>query len=422
MRLIRDGIVDREGVRAWPAARLQHAPAQPSHHRRGRHRPARPGTGPAQPDGTHPARDDRAPHRPRRLRRRLRQRAPVQRDGAPNLRRHAERPPGPGARRRPRARRAAAERRREGHPAPPALPADHSARRRCSSSSALARCPGSSRSTAPTYRRSLRLPHGHGGRRARRQRRQRPTTAPPTWRATALSDLRDLTTAVSRCRQLLDLDADPVAICEALGETRPRPARRGAIPGRRVPGRGGRLRAGRARRHRPTGLGAGARTVAGRLVRRPATRCPAPDGGVTHLFPTPAALVSSPSADPAAFAMPAGRRRALVALAEAVGRGRRRDRPGCRPARAAPIAWWPCPASGRGRPSTSPCARCGTLTRSCRPTSVSVGRAAAIGLPDDPARLSRPTEGWRPWRSYAMAHLWSLARGASRHASTDPTT
>ena len=104
MRLIRDGIVDREGVEGLAAPpRLQHAPAEPPHHRRGGHRAARPGAGAAQPDGARPARDDRPPRRPRRLRRRLRQRAPVQRHGAPDLRRHAERAARPGARGRRRA-------------------------------------------------------------------------------------------------------------------------------------------------------------------------------------------------------------------------------------------------------------------------------------------------------------------------------
>jgi AraC family transcriptional regulator of adaptative response / DNA-3-methyladenine glycosylase II len=43
------------------------------------------------------------------------------------------------------------------------------------------------------------------------------------------------------------------------------------------------------------------------------------------------------------------------------------------------------------------------------PTDLGIRRAArAIGLPDDPAHLVTVTEGWRPWRSYAMAHLWSL--------------
>ena len=43
------------------------------------------------------------------------------------------------------------------------------------------------------------------------------------------------------------------------------------------------------------------------------------------------------------------------------------------------------------------------------PTDLGIRRAArAIGLPDDPAQLVAASESWRPWRSYAMAHLWAL--------------
>ena len=66
------------------------------------------------------------------------------------------------------------------------------------------------------YRRSLRLPHGHAV-----VSLSAPDTddeAGPAYveAELVLSDLRDLTTAVSRCRQLLDLDADPIAVLEAL--------------------------------------------------------------------------------------------------------------------------------------------------------------------------------------------------------------
>ena len=83
--------------------------------------------------------------------------------------------------------------------------------------------PGVEALDGASYTRSLRLPHGHG---------IVTLSAPETEAAPeaegadggpayvegelVLSDLRDLHTAVARCRQLLDLDADPVAIWEAL--------------------------------------------------------------------------------------------------------------------------------------------------------------------------------------------------------------
>src|SRR5918997_873614 len=71
--------------------------------------------------------------------------------------------------------------------------------------------PGIEEVEGGTYRRTLRLERGgavvaltpeRGGVRLRLR----------------LDDLRDLTAAVARCRRLLDLDADPVAVSSQLGE------------------------------------------------------------------------------------------------------------------------------------------------------------------------------------------------------------
>ncbi len=81
-----------------------------------------------------------------------------------------------------------------------------------------------------------------------------------------LADLRDLHTAVARCRQLLDLDADPVAIWEALRDDPLLGALVRRDPGRRVPGAAdGFELAVRAVIGQQVSV-PGARTVAGRLV------------------------------------------------------------------------------------------------------------------------------------------------------------
>ena len=74
-----------------------------------------------------------------------------------------------------------------------------------------------------------------------------------------------------------------------------------------------------------------------------------PEGGLTHLFPTPAAVAD---VDPASLRMPMGRKRLLTDLG--VRRG-----------------------------------------------------AAALGLPATPAALTTRSARWRPWRAYAVQHLWA---------------
>jgi len=283
--------------------------------------------------------------------------------------------------------------------------------------------PGVESLDGASYRRSLRLPHGHAV----------VTLAAPEGVGEehgtggggpsyvegelVLSDLRDLTTAVSRCRQLLDLDADPVAVWEALrGDAHLGPVVR-HDPGRRVPGAAdGFELAVRAVIGQQVSV-PGARTVAGRLVQAAGDPLPGPDGTITHLFPTPTALAELARRDPGAFPMPAGRRRALGALADAVQRGDVVIDPGTDPTELR--------RSLVGLPGIGPWTAEYVAMRALRdpdafmPTDLGVRRAArAIGLPEDPARLVAAGEGWRPWRSYAMAHLWALPAPATSIPTT----
>jgi AraC family transcriptional regulator of adaptative response / DNA-3-methyladenine glycosylase II len=256
------------------------------------------------------------------------------------------------------------------------------------------------------YTRGLRLPHGQGvvTLRASGIEGSGPCFVEGDLR---LSDLRDLTTAVSRCRQLLDLDADPVAVWEALRSDRMLRPVVDLDPGRRVPGAvDGFELAARAVIGQQVSV-SGARTVAGRLVRAAGEVLDDSADGVTHLFPTPTALAELGRRDPEAFAMPASRRRALVALAEAVGSGDVTIDAGSDPAelRRALVA---LPGVG---PWTAEYVAMRALRDpdSFMPTDLGIRRAAAaVGLPDDPGPLAVAAERWRPWRSYAMAHLWSL--------------
>src|SRR3954451_4552457 len=148
------------------------------------------------------------------------------------------------------------------------------------------------------YRRSLRLPHaagivelapatGHTGR--ANEVRVNGSTKSIRGRFW-LEDLRDLGPAVQRCRVLLDLDSDPQAVAEALdGDALLGPLVR-AAPGRRVPGHvDGHELAIRAVLGQQVSV-AGASTLAGRLVAELGEPLARPLGMVTHLFPSADAL------------------------------------------------------------------------------------------------------------------------------------
>jgi AraC family transcriptional regulator of adaptative response / DNA-3-methyladenine glycosylase II len=251
---------------------------------------------------------------------------------------------------------------------------------------------------AGTYRRVLRLPSGPG----------RVALSPGDGHVRAelaLDDLRDLGAAVTRCRRILDLDADPVAVDDALaGDPALAPLVR-RRPGLRIPGAAdGWEAAVRA----VVGQGvsvAAARAVLGRMAAALGEGTEADDqDGPVRGFPSPEALAEAPDR---ALPMPASRRAALRALASAVASGGLSLEPGDDPAtvREGLMA---LPGVG---PWTA-----GYVSLRMRgdpdaflPTDLAARRAAArLGLPDDPARLAARAERWRPWRGYALLHLWTF--------------
>lgn len=89
--------------------------------------------------------------------------------------------------------------------------------------------PGVEEVTSTSYARTLRLAHGTGI--------VRLTPEPDHVRCELLlSDLRDLGSAVSRVRRLLDLDADPAAVTRVLGADPALAPVVASVPGMRVPG------------------------------------------------------------------------------------------------------------------------------------------------------------------------------------------
>ncbi|MDQ0993905.1 AlkA N-terminal domain-containing protein [Streptomyces sp. V3I7] len=246
------------------------------------------------------------------------------------------------------------------------------------------------------YRRTLRLPYGHG---------IVALTPKPDHVACrlTLSNLRDLTVAISRCRRMLDLDADPVAVDD---ELRADPLLAPLIdkaPGRRVP-----RTVDEAEFAIRAVLGqqvstAAARTHAARLVTAYGTPVDDPEGGLTHLFPTPEALAAL---DPESLAMPRTRRATFTTLVRqladgtlhlgvesdwAEARARLLALPGFGPWTVDVIAM-----RALGDPDAF------------LPTDLGIRRAAQeLGLPSTPAALTARASAWRPWRAYAVQYLWA---------------
>ncbi|MFI6289855.1 AlkA N-terminal domain-containing protein [Streptomyces sp. NPDC051018] len=246
------------------------------------------------------------------------------------------------------------------------------------------------------YRRTLRLPYGHG---------IAALTPHPDHIGCRLSltDPRDLTIAISRCRRLLDLDADPVAVDERLGAD---PLLRPLVdkePGRRVPRTVDAAEfAVRAVLGQQVSTAA-ARTHAARLVTAHGERVEDPGGGLTHLFPSPAALAAL---DPGALALPRSRRTTLTTLVAALAGGTLRL--------GVDSDWDEARARLGALPGFGPWTVEVIAMRALGdpdaflPTDLGMRRAAAdAGLPATPAALTAHAAAWRPWRAYAVQYLWA---------------
>ena len=116
------------------------------------------------------------------------------------------------------------------------------------------------------------------------------TTSRP---AVTLADLRDLGTAITRCRRLLDLDADPQAVGEVLSAEPALAHLLEAAPGRRVPRSVDEVEmAVRAVLGQQVSTQA-ARTHAGRLAAAYGAPVEDPGGGLSRTFPDAAALAEA---------------------------------------------------------------------------------------------------------------------------------
>jgi AraC family transcriptional regulator of adaptative response / DNA-3-methyladenine glycosylase II len=268
--------------------------------------------------------------------------------------------------------------------------------------------PGIEAYDGTTYRRSLRLPNGAGTVSLSAEDGEGGIRA-----VFVLDELRDLTAAIARCRHLLNLDADPVAVDEVLGADPlllPLVAR---TPGMRVPGAAdGFELAVRAVIGQQVSVAA-ARTVAGKLVKAVGEPIPNPILPITHTFPRPEALAAFARERPAAFPMPASRRRTLATLAQAIADGELAIDPGVDPAEAQ-AQLMAVPGVGAWTAGYIAMRALGDPD-AFLPSDLGVRRAVArLGEPNHPRAVAALAERWRPWRAYALAHLWDSL-------SDDPT-
>jgi AraC family transcriptional regulator, regulatory protein of adaptative response / DNA-3-methyladenine glycosylase II len=255
--------------------------------------------------------------------------------------------------------------------------------------------PGVEECDGDTYRRGLNLPHGSA---------TVALTPADRWVSATLrlTDVRDLAPAVARCRRLFDLDADPIAVDGTLGADPALAAAIKAEPGVRVPRAvDGFEMAVRAIVGQQVSV-AGARTTLTRLIR---AATPPPAESELIGFPSAAAVAELPDD---AFGMPVARRETIRALAQAVADGKLDLEPGTdRDETVARLrelpgvgAWTAGYVAMRaiGDPDIF------------LPTDLAVRRGArALGLPDRPKALAAHAERWRPWRSYALIRLWRAA-------------
>lgn len=258
------------------------------------------------------------------------------------------------------------------------------------------------------YSRTVALPHGPGAFEVRVPR-------PGSGRVDLdleLADLADAPVAVARVRRLLDLDADPVAVDSALAGDPVLAPSVAAVPGIRVPGT---LDPAELLVRAVVGQQisvAAARTHLSRLAKGVGTPYASTFDGLTRLFPTPDQVADGAEAHlrlPArtlATVVAAGRDLADGSLALSVGddpddlRRRLVSRPGIGPWTAGYVA-----LRVLGDPDVLMDGDVALLAGARNLGLVSAEESRTHQFKE----LARRGAAWAPWRSYAAMHLWRSA-------------
>lgn len=218
----------------------------------------------------------------------------------------------------------------------------------------------------------------------------------------ALTDMRDLGSAVSRLRRLLDLDADPGAVNEILGADPLLEAQVRKNPGLRLPGAvDGAEIVTRALIGQQITVAA-ARTALTNLTAALGSPLPTPDGPLTTLFPTPAAIAGEGAT---VLTGPGRRIETILTVNAALAANDVEVHVGADPTELSTTLQ---EFAGVG-PWTAGYVLMRVLGA---PDILLTGDvalrkgAANLGIQ---AGLETHANKWRPWRSYAGMHLWSAA-------------
>jgi AraC family transcriptional regulator of adaptative response / DNA-3-methyladenine glycosylase II len=248
--------------------------------------------------------------------------------------------------------------------------------------------------TAHAYRRTLSIEHRgaiHTGTIEIRRSRRKSALAV----SVSASFARVVPHVLSRVKHAFDLGCDPTQVAACLGDLA------AANPGLRVPGTfDGFELAARAVIGQQITVRA-ARTLLGRLVRELGTPIDRASDGTAFLFPTARRVAASEPAQIARLGMPSSRARTLVTLAGAIARNE--------------IDLGPGGDVEAAITKLQSIAGVGTWTahyiamRALRwPDAFLANDRIVLKAMNEtrPSRALARSEAWRPWRAYAVMHLW----------------